>query len=50
MINSNWFTSFVTWAKDSLVISTVLVSTRVTLSWYKNVQKQQPNIQHKQDF
>ena len=50
MINSSWFTSFATCAKDSLVICTVLVLTRVTLSWYADVQTQQHCMQHKQDF
>ena len=38
MINSSWFTSFVTCTRVSLVVSKVLVLTRVTLSWYADAQ------------
>ena len=50
MTNSSWFTNFVTCTRVSLVISIVLDLTRVTLSWYADVQKYQHNMQHKQDF
>ena len=50
MINSSRFTSFATCTRVSLVISTVLVLTSAILSWYADVQTQQYNMQHKQDF
>ena len=50
MINFSWFTGFITCTRVSLVISTVLVLTRATLSWYVYVQIQQYDMQHKQDF